>query len=93
MNEIQKKHGPFAVDVGWMHWPGTSFVVTSDVSDRLRLVRESSDPEWLAAVVAMLDVQKAVRQAAERRLRRMNDPSSATTGDSDAGRKGKHGTT
>jgi len=72
MNAIQLAHGPFAKDVSWMNWPGKSYVITSDGRDRLRLVKESTDPEWLRAVIRDRDVQSTVRLAAERRLRRIS---------------------
>lgn len=71
MNETQIKHGPFAVDVRHLHWPGTEFVVTSDGQERIRMVKESNDPEWLQAVIRDRDVQSTVRLAAERRLRKL----------------------
>jgi hypothetical protein len=69
LNEIQLKHGPFAKDVSWMRWPGRDHVLTCGVDDRIKQVKESTDADWLKAVIRDRDVQATVRIAAERRLR------------------------
>jgi len=43
-----------------------------DAQARVQLVRQSSDVEWLGAVVKGRDIQMVVRLAAERRLKRVN---------------------
>lgn len=70
MTAIQKRHGPFAQKCP-SYW-GAEYTVTCDAGDRLRMVRESCDAEWLEAVSKHKDTQKTVRAAAERRLRWVN---------------------
>lgn len=69
LTELQKQHGPFA-SAAPAGWP-VPVVITGDGGDRVRLVRESTDPEWLRAVIKDRDVQTSVRLAAERRLRKL----------------------
>jgi hypothetical protein len=71
VNDFQREHGPFASPKpSW--WPGGPRVlVTAGVQDRLFLVGDSWDADWLAAVVAHIDTQKTVRQAAASRLRKL----------------------
>ncbi len=42
-----------------------------DAESRMQKVRESGDAEWLRRVVRCKDTQKTVREAAERRIRRL----------------------
>lgn len=72
LTPIQQLHGPFAVDCpSW--WPsGPKVLVTQAVADRLHLVQESTDADWLTAVIRDRDVQVKVRLAAKRRLRWVN---------------------
>jgi hypothetical protein len=70
MTAIQKRHGPFAEKCP-SYW-GAEYTVTCDAGDRIRMVRESCDAEWLEAVIKHKDTQKTVRAAAERRLRWVN---------------------
>lgn len=66
MNATQLKHGPFAqASPGWI----VPFVVVGDAVDRIRLVKQSTDADWLKAVIRDRDCQATVRLAAERRLR------------------------
>jgi hypothetical protein len=72
VTELQRKHGPFAVPPP-AYWPnGPHALYTCDASSRTALVKESTDAEWLQAVIRDRDVQASVRLAAERRLRRIN---------------------
>jgi hypothetical protein len=70
VNAIQLKHGPFALPAS-KGWP-LSHMMEVDAQARVQLVRQSSDVEWLGAVVKGRDIQMVVRLAAERRLKRVN---------------------
>jgi hypothetical protein len=68
VNTIQKKYGPFArpsVVPGWTH------VQVCNVADRIGLVKESTDADWLSYVLTHAE-QKSVRLAAARRLKWVN---------------------
>lgn len=71
MNACQLRHGPFAKDVTGMHWPGRDHVVTCGTEDRLQMVRESVDLEWLQAVVQHEETQLTVAAAAARRISKL----------------------
>jgi hypothetical protein len=75
VNDIQKQFGPFSFYSGFS---GTGYLTTCDVNIRLELVRKSTDAEWLETVIAYPHSQKAVIDAAKRRLKWVNDSSSAT---------------
>lgn len=67
MTKIQKLHGPFAKKTpGWM----VPYTVTCSAEDRIRMVRESNDQEWLGDVLKRAE-QKTVRVAAARRLKKL----------------------
>jgi hypothetical protein len=73
VNAIQLQHGPFAQALDYPVF-GRDYTVTCDGQDRIRLVRASTDPDWLRAVLRDRDVQSTVRLAAERRLRKLAKP-------------------
>ena len=50
---------------------GIGRVQTADARPRTEKVRDSTDSEWLRAVIAWPHTQKTVRLAAERRLRKL----------------------
>lgn len=65
---LQRKYGPFArpsVVPGWTH------VQVCSVADRIALVKESTDADWLGLVLTHAE-QKSVRKAAARRLNWVN---------------------
>ncbi len=68
MNAIQKQFGPFAhaCPPGW----GMTHVHTSGADDRIKMVKQSDDQEWLAAVISHAE-QKTVRVAAARRIAKL----------------------
>jgi len=66
-------------------WKGIEFVETVDAQDRLEKVREF-DAEQLRAVMALPGVQKIVRQAAERRLRKLESETKSPLMKSTGGR-------
>lgn len=71
LTALQQQHGPFA-EPKPAHYPGTSdHMTTCDAESRLSLVKQSTDPDWLRAVIRDRDVQSTVRLAAERRLRKV----------------------
>ena len=73
MTAIQLKYGPFAKERP-AFWPnGPTHLETCGVEDRLALVKESTDQEWLAAVLVQAG-QKTVRLAAARRLTKLTYP-------------------
>jgi len=72
VNAIQLKHGPFAEPVPKAWGLNMTHMAVSDVEGRNRRVKESTDAEWLAAVIAHHDTQKTVRVCAERRLKQVN---------------------
>jgi hypothetical protein len=49
-------------------------LTTCGVDDRIRLVKETDDPATLRAMIDHPNTQKTVRQAAERRLRKLSRP-------------------
>lgn len=69
MDAIQIKFGPWAHNCP-PHW-GMTHVKTCDAPSRLSLVKRSEDSEWLLAVIKDRDTQMSVRQAADRRLRKL----------------------
>lgn len=78
MTDFQKKHGPFAkASPGWI----VPITVTCEAGDRIRLVRESTDPEWLVAVIKDRNMQTTVRLAAERRFNKLRKEQLAAVGD------------
>lgn len=77
LDVIQHQHGPFARKSEYPAF-GRDYTVTCDGQDRIRMVKESTDPDWLRAVIRDRDVQSTVRLAAERRLRKLvNDQAHA----------------
>lgn len=70
LTELQKKYGPWAEPAP----PGyrITHTATCDVRDRLGMVRNSVDVEWLRAVSRDAHAQKTVRLAAQSRLRKLN---------------------
>lgn len=68
MNEIQKQYGPFARKPAFSYC-GRSYEIVCDAASRLDLVKTSTDAEWLQRVIKYPSSQKSVKQAAERRLR------------------------
>lgn len=71
LNELQQQHGPFAYKWELARVGERDYVITCDATDRIRIVRESNDPEWLAAVVREPNTQKTVVAAAQARLRKL----------------------
>jgi len=72
LTQLQKQYGPWAVDPPGRYSRGSldhSLICT--VAERLPMIKESFDHQWLRAVIADLDSTKTVRQAAERRLRKL----------------------
>ena len=49
------------------------WVQTCSAADRLVVVRETTDPDRLRTIITWPHTQKTVRQAAERRLRKLTD--------------------
>lgn len=71
LTALQQKYGPFAVPVS-PHWGiDRDHMLTCDSESRLSQVKQSTDPDWLRAVIRDRDVQSTVRLAAERRLRKL----------------------
>lgn len=77
-NSMSKSEGknpelnPFSYrGLGWDCTAQSPEVQVCGVEDRLRLVKEAKDQSWLQRVLAWPDTQKTVRQAAERRLRKL----------------------
>ena len=78
MTDFQKQHGPFAVKP-MTDWPnGPKVLYTCDAESRIAQVKESTDFDWLRAVMLDRDVQSTVRLAAERRLRKLHKQSNAS---------------
>jgi len=69
MTSIQKEYGPFAK--ACISYCGRTHEVTCEASERIQMVRESTDDEWLLAVIKHPHTQKTVKQSAERRLRKL----------------------
>ena len=71
MTAIELKYGPFASEPP-KFWPNApAYLLTCGVEDRIKLVKQSTDWEWLAAVLKTAE-QKTVRVAAARRLKALN---------------------
>jgi hypothetical protein len=73
LTALQKQYGPFA-QAAPASFAAMTHMVLCDVDSRLSRVHESTDREWLDAVVRDGDVQLRVRMAAKTRLRKLVKP-------------------
>jgi hypothetical protein len=65
---LQRKYGPFAFPT---IVPELTHVTVCSVADRIALVKDSTDADWLGYVLTHAE-QKSVRLAAARRLKWVN---------------------
>jgi uncharacterized protein (DUF305 family) len=72
VNAIQKQFGPFAKEIPKSWGVNMTHMSLTDAEGRKRVVMESTDADWLQAVIDHHDTQKSVQLAAQRRLKWVN---------------------
>lgn len=71
MTACQKENVPFASPTP-NYWPnGPKFLCVANAAERIILVRKSTDPEWLQAVIDHPHSQRTVKLIADAQLRRL----------------------
>jgi hypothetical protein len=77
MTELQKQYGPFAESAPSGFKSTMTHMTLCDTGDRIKLVRASTDRQWLVAVIKDREVQQTVKHAALRRLNQLKKLSAA----------------